>query len=78
MNRFNSYEQNAMTGFEGMKMVDLVVCPGSRIWMLILISRITGKLSLISPPTVYVLRHQWAYLCEKAKQKLDYSPRSLT
>ncbi|XP_062024093.1 uncharacterized protein LOC133740189 [Rosa rugosa] len=46
-------------------------------WVSILGSRITGKLPLISPPTVYVLRHQWAYSCEKAKQELDYSPRSL-
>ncbi|XP_062026058.1 uncharacterized protein LOC133742421 [Rosa rugosa] len=30
MNRFGSYEQNAMTGFEGMKMVDSVVCPKPR------------------------------------------------
>lgn len=27
--------------------------------------------------TVYVLRHQWAYSCEKAKVELDYKPRSL-
>lgn len=27
--------------------------------------------------TVDVLRHQWAYSCEKAKTELDYSPRSL-
>lgn len=46
-------------------------------WVSILLARITGKLPLISPPTVYVLRHQWAYSCEKAKQELDYSPRSL-
>lgn len=30
MNRFASYEQNAMAGFEGMKMVDSVVCPKPR------------------------------------------------
>ncbi|XP_004291118.1 PREDICTED: putative dihydroflavonol-4-reductase-like [Fragaria vesca subsp. vesca] len=46
-------------------------------WVSILVSRVTGKLPLISPPTVYVLRHQWAYSCEKAKQELDYNPRSL-
>ncbi|KAK3039403.1 hypothetical protein RJ639_027652 [Escallonia herrerae] len=28
--------------------------------------------------TVYVLRHQWAYSCEKAKAELDYNPRSLS
>lgn len=27
--------------------------------------------------TVDVLRHQWAYSCEKAKKELDYKPRSL-
>lgn len=47
-------------------------------WVSVLFSRITGKLPLISPPTVYVLRHQWAYSCEKAKLELDYNPRSLT
>ncbi|KAI8549889.1 hypothetical protein RHMOL_Rhmol06G0060200 [Rhododendron molle] len=46
-------------------------------WISVFISRITGKLPLISPPTVDVLRHQWAYSCEKAKTELDYSPRSL-
>ncbi|XP_050364818.1 uncharacterized protein LOC126783400 [Argentina anserina] len=46
-------------------------------WGSILVSQVTGKLPLISPPTVYALRHQWAYSCEKAKQELDYSPRSL-
>lgn len=46
-------------------------------WISVLFSRITGKLPLISPPTVYVLRHQWAYSCEKAKVELDYKPRTL-
>ncbi|GLT92251.1 hypothetical protein SLE2022_100980 [Rubroshorea leprosula] len=46
-------------------------------WLSVLISRITGKLPLISPPTVNVLRHQWAYSCDKAKLELDYRPRSL-
>ncbi|KAM7514207.1 hypothetical protein LguiA_003790 [Lonicera macranthoides] len=46
-------------------------------WASVLWSRITGKLPLISPPTVYVLRHQWAYSCEKAKLELGYNPRSL-
>ncbi|XP_057973655.1 uncharacterized protein LOC131161713 [Malania oleifera] len=46
-------------------------------WISLLISRITGKLPLISPPTVNVLRHQWAYTCEKAKLELGYNPRNL-
>ncbi|CAN0922280.1 Putative dihydroflavonol 4-reductase [Linum grandiflorum] len=46
-------------------------------WLMVLVSRITGKLPLISPPTVRVLRHQWAYCCDKAKQDLSYNPRSL-
>ncbi|GMY28631.1 putative dihydroflavonol 4-reductase [Fagus crenata] len=47
-------------------------------WVSVMFSRITGKLPLMSPPTVNVLRHQWAYSCEKAKVELDYNPRSLT
>ncbi|KAK4429013.1 Anthocyanidin reductase [Sesamum alatum] len=46
-------------------------------WLSVLFSRITGKLPLISPPVVDILRHQWAYTCEKAKTELDYNPRSL-
>ncbi|CAL1410803.1 unnamed protein product [Linum trigynum] len=46
-------------------------------WVSVLVSRITGKLPLISPPTVRVLRHQWAYSCEKARNDLGYNPRSL-
>lgn len=46
-------------------------------WLSVLLSRITGKLPLISPPTVHVLRHQWEYSCDKAKRELDYRPRSL-
>lgn len=46
-------------------------------WLLVIVSRITGKLPLISPPTVRVLRHQWAYSCDKAKAELNYRPRSL-
>ncbi|GKV30424.1 hypothetical protein SLEP1_g39233 [Rubroshorea leprosula] len=46
-------------------------------WLSVLISRITGKLPLISPPAVHVFRHQWAYSCEKAKLELGYKPRSL-
>ncbi|KAI9118608.1 hypothetical protein K1719_010940 [Acacia pycnantha] len=51
--------------------------PGNRYLLTVLFSRITGKLPLISPPTVYVLRHQWEYSCDKAKRELDYRPRSL-
>nr|GEX89553.1 NAD-dependent epimerase/dehydratase [Tanacetum cinerariifolium] len=47
-------------------------------WLSVLFSRITAKLPLISPPAVDVLRHQWAYSCEKAKRELNYKPRSLT
>ncbi|EEC74644.1 hypothetical protein OsI_10289 [Oryza sativa Indica Group] len=47
-------------------------------WISVLVSRITGKLPFISYPAVRVLRHQWAYSCEKAKKELGYSPRSLT
>ncbi|XP_071733273.1 uncharacterized protein [Rutidosis leptorrhynchoides] len=47
-------------------------------WLSVLFSKITGKLPLISPPVVYVLRHQWAYSCDKAKRELNYQPRSLT
>ncbi|THG06409.1 hypothetical protein TEA_003333 [Camellia sinensis var. sinensis] len=46
-------------------------------WISLFFSKITGKLPLISPPTVYVLGHQWAYSCEKAKAELGYNPRSL-
>lgn len=47
-------------------------------WISVFISRITGKLPLISYPTVRVIRHQWAYSCEKAKRELGYNPRNLT
>ncbi|KAL6649352.1 hypothetical protein ACP70R_013576 [Stipagrostis hirtigluma subsp. patula] len=47
-------------------------------WISVFVSRITGKLPLISYPTVHVLRHQWAYSCDKAKTELGYSPRNLT
>ncbi|CAH2077054.1 unnamed protein product [Thlaspi arvense] len=46
-------------------------------WLSVLISRVTGKLPVISPPSVNVLRHQWAYSCDKAKKELGYNPRSL-
>ncbi|TVU48156.1 hypothetical protein EJB05_07782, partial [Eragrostis curvula] len=47
-------------------------------WISVFVSRITGKLPLISYPTVHVLRHQWAYSCDKAKRELGYNPRDLT
>jgi farnesol dehydrogenase len=47
-------------------------------WISVFISHITGNLPLISYPTVRVLRHQWAYSCDKAKRELGYSPRNLT
>ncbi|KAK4274703.1 hypothetical protein QN277_017890 [Acacia crassicarpa] len=46
-------------------------------WLSVLFSRITGNLPLLSPPTVYVLRHRWEYSCDKAKREIDYRPRSL-
>lgn len=46
-------------------------------WISVFLARITGKLPLISYPTVNVLGHQWAYSCEKAKAELGYNPRSL-
>ncbi|KVH98352.1 uncharacterized protein LOC112511479 [Cynara cardunculus var. scolymus] len=47
-------------------------------WLSVLFSRITGTLPIISPPAVYVLKHEWAYSCEKAKRELNYKPRSLS
>ncbi|KAL5714207.1 farnesol dehydrogenase (NAD(+)) [Ranunculus cassubicifolius] len=46
-------------------------------WVSVFISHITGNLPFISPPTVTVIRHQWAYSCDKAKLELGYNPRSL-
>ncbi|XP_057821648.2 uncharacterized protein LOC131034245 [Cryptomeria japonica] len=46
-------------------------------WISVFWARISGNLPLISYPTVYVLKHQWAYSCEKAKTELGYQPRSL-
>eukprot|EP01018_Ginkgo_biloba_P036637 Gb_37817 [translate_table: standard] len=46
-------------------------------WLSVFWARVTGKLPLISYPTVYVLKHQWAYSCEKAKAELGYDPRNL-
>ncbi|GAV82223.1 Epimerase domain-containing protein [Cephalotus follicularis] len=46
-------------------------------WVMVQFCQITGKLPVISPPAVNVLRHQWAYSCEKAKVELGYNPRSL-
>ncbi|CAA6659444.1 unnamed protein product [Spirodela intermedia] len=46
-------------------------------WISVFFSHITGKLPLISYPTVTIMRHQWEYSCEKAKDDLGYAPRSL-
>jgi len=46
-------------------------------WLSVFWARIIGKLPFISYPTVYVLKHQWAYSCEKAKAELGYKPRTL-
>ncbi|KAF7851525.1 hypothetical protein BT93_L3745 [Corymbia citriodora subsp. variegata] len=46
-------------------------------WVSVFFCRITGKLPLVSPPAVQVLRHQWAYSCDKARAELDYKPRNL-
>ncbi|XP_039127774.1 LOW QUALITY PROTEIN: putative dihydroflavonol 4-reductase [Dioscorea cayenensis subsp. rotundata] len=46
-------------------------------WISVFFAKVTGKLPLISYPTVRVLRHQWAYSCDKAKEELGYNPRSL-
>lgn len=47
-------------------------------WLSVFVARITGKIPFFSYPTVNVLRHQWAYSCDKAKRELSYSPRSLS
>lgn len=46
-------------------------------WLSILLFHFTGKLPLLCPASVHVLRHQWAYSCEKARIELDYNPRNL-
>ncbi|ERM97136.1 uncharacterized protein LOC18425069 [Amborella trichopoda] len=46
-------------------------------WLSVFWGHVTGKLPLISYPTVRVLQHQWAYSCEKAKAELGYNPRGL-
>ncbi|CAN1251262.1 Putative dihydroflavonol 4-reductase [Linum perenne] len=46
-------------------------------WLLVLRSRFTGQLPLISPPVVHAFRREWAYSCEKAKLDLGYNPRDL-
>lgn len=46
-------------------------------WLSVFWARITGKLPFISYATVYVLKHQWAYSCDKAKTELGYEPRTL-
>ncbi|KAF9602761.1 hypothetical protein IFM89_030917 [Coptis chinensis] len=47
-------------------------------WVAVLFARLTGTLPTISPPSVNVMKHQWAYSCEKAKVELGYKPRSLS
>ncbi|GJN08861.1 hypothetical protein PR202_ga26821 [Eleusine coracana subsp. coracana] len=47
-------------------------------WISVFVSRVTGKAPFISYPGVRCLRHQWAYSCDKAKEELGYSPRSLS
>lgn len=46
-------------------------------WLSVFWARIIGKLPFISYATVYVLKHQWAYSCDKAKTELGYEPRTL-
>lgn len=46
-------------------------------WISVFFARITGTLPTISYPTVWVLKHQWAYSCQKAREELGYSPRSM-
>ncbi|KAJ4837906.1 hypothetical protein Tsubulata_006567 [Turnera subulata] len=46
-------------------------------WLCVLFCKLTGHLPLVSPASVRVLRHQWAYSCEKARLELGYNPRSL-
>ncbi|KAK8951572.1 hypothetical protein KSP39_PZI003417 [Platanthera zijinensis] len=46
-------------------------------WISVFFAKMTGKLPLISYPTVKVLGHQWAYSCEKAREELGYCPRGL-
>ncbi|KAF3636462.1 putative DPH4 -like protein isoform 1 [Capsicum annuum] len=46
-------------------------------WMSVLLAKITGKIPLVSPPMVRMIKHQWAYSCDKAKAELGYHPRSL-
>ncbi|XP_020584771.1 uncharacterized protein LOC110027609 isoform X2 [Phalaenopsis equestris] len=46
-------------------------------WITVFFARMTGRLPLISYPTVRVLKHQWAYSCQRARDQLGYCPRSL-
>ncbi|CAN6465754.1 unnamed protein product [Victoria cruziana] len=46
-------------------------------WMNVFWARLTGSIPLISYPMVHVMRHQWAYSSHKAKEELNYNPRSL-
>ncbi|CAN6466694.1 unnamed protein product [Victoria cruziana] len=46
-------------------------------WMNVFWARLTGSIPLISYPMVQVMRHQWVYSSDKAKEELNYKPRSL-
>ncbi|MCE3215817.1 hypothetical protein HAX54_003641 [Datura stramonium] len=35
------------------------------------------KQEVLTHKTICMLRHQWAYSCDKTKAELDYHPRSL-
>lgn len=45
-------------------------------WLLLTMRSHNFSCSILGQ-TVHVLRHQWAYSCEKAKLELGYNPRSL-
>ncbi|XP_031497949.1 pentatricopeptide repeat-containing protein At5g55740, chloroplastic-like [Nymphaea colorata] len=46
-------------------------------WMSVFWARLTGTIPLISYPIVLVMRHQWVYSSDKAKEELNYKPRNL-
>ncbi|XP_031496808.1 uncharacterized protein LOC116261978 [Nymphaea colorata] len=46
-------------------------------WMSVFWARLTGTIPLISYPIVHVMRHQWVYSSDKAKEELNYKPRNL-
>nr|DAD22324.1 TPA_asm: hypothetical protein HUJ06_023787 [Nelumbo nucifera] len=50
---------------------------GGDIWMDISSLLSNYRKASSDQSSVYVLRHQWAYSCEKAKVELGYNPRSL-